>query len=334
MRICIGILSGLFILNLGMGMALAGTSGDIPKSLNESLLNALATNDAFVINATFNAAAEQYPMLQPDIDALRAKNQEVRHLVQPEPEIFKPATLAKIQKTKPQSDKIVNGDDALPKPKAIWAGEVTAAYDKQSGNTKTENIMLAYNVERETGNWRHKSDGRIRFASEDGNTINEDYRVKLGSDWKFDENLFVFGEAEYVADEFSGFDYRVTESVGLGSRWKWNNGKSFFDVRSSVGGRHLKGTEAGAKVEHNGILKPALELGWHISDRIKFNQKASSTIGTDVTITETQTSFDYIINSRLALKLGFQVEHTSSVPVGTKKTETYTSTGISYKLFE
>ena len=309
----------LFPVSVYAGAPAAGSEA-LPATLRQSLEKALATGDAFVINATFKAAAAEHPALTDEITALRPA--PAPEQTPPQPEAFTPAVVSAVAPSAPD-----------PAVKPIWQGEITAAFDKESGNTKTETLMMAYTVARESGNWRHKSSGRARFASEDGETINEDYRIKLGSDWKFDDNLFLFGEGEYVSDEFSGFDYRVTESIGLGSRWHWDERKSFFDVRASAGGRHLKETDA-TSAEHNAIFKPAAELDWHISDRVSLNQKANTTMGTDVTITESETSLNYALNHRLSLKLAFQLEHTSAVPPGTQKTETYTSTGITYKLFE
>ena len=317
----------VFILLLAPATVFAGTEATLPDGVKQSLARALATNDAFVIDATFAAATKKHPAYEKDILALKPSTPQEEQAPQ-KPAAFTPKVVAQ-SPAKSAPEETENAD---------WSGDITAAFDKETGNTETETLMMAYQVERESGNWRHRSSGRARFASEDDQTINEDYRFKLGSDWKFSERLFVFGEGEYITDEFSGFDYRVSESVGLGSRWKWGGskpgtGKSYFDLRASVGGRHLKEVNA-ANAEHNAIFKPAAELNWHISDLLTFGQKADTTIGTDVTITESETSLNYALNSRLAIKLAFQLEHTSSVPAGTQKTETYTSTGITYKLFD
>lgn len=312
----------VFILGLFMVLpqvSAAGENGDMPASLAKSLQKAAATQDPFIIDATFNRALAEHPAHKDEIMALMPRQAAEVPVV---PAAHAPQPVASTK------------EPALPEPDIDWTGELAAAFDRETGNTQTESVILSYDVARESEDWRHQSDGRVRYKTEDDQTINEDYRLRLSTDWKFDDRMFLFGEAEYVKDEFSGFDYRITESIGLGSRWKWDEDASFFDLRASVGGRHLNSTTPGADVEHTAVFKPAAELHWHISDRVNLNQKAGSTIGSDVTITETETSLNYALNHKLALKLSFQLEHTSSVPAGTEKLETYTSTGISYKLFQ
>ena len=290
---------------------------NLPESLQQSLKQALATDDAFVIDATFNAVEEKYPHLTQAVVALRGKNAE-------DPQKLEHQTTKQKQ---------TEHADTPKEPPVEWTGTVTAAYDRQTGNTETENFLTQANLERESARWRHRLSGRVRLETEDSEKISEEYRTRLRSDRKISETMFIFADAEYVTDKFSGFDYRVTESIGLGNRWRWDDRTSFFDARVSAGGRHLK--EVGdANAEHNGILKPSIELDWHMSDRVNFNQKANSTMGTEVTITETETSLNYALNNRLALKLAFQLEHTSSVAPGTEKLDTYTSTGLTYQLFE
>lgn len=310
------------VLLFAPAVAFAGTEAALPESVKQSLERALATNDAFVIEATFAAAMQKHPGYKQDILALlpgSGQKAEVKSS-----QVFVPQVVAAPVPAKEEN--------------ATWTGKVGAAFDKETGNTQTESFLAEVTVQRESEKWRHKLSGRARFASEDGTKINEDYRSKIISDWKFSEQLFVFGEAEYITDKFSGFDYRVTESVGLGSRWKWDSTKSgkensFFDLRASVGGRHSRETDA-TEAAHNAIFRPAMELDWQISDLLNLNQKAKTTIGTDVTISNSETNLSYAINSRLALKLAFELEHTSSVPPGTEKLETYTSTGLTYKLFD
>lgn len=307
----------LVILGLAVFAPAAYAGGvPLPTEVEAAITAAKNTNNAFVLKATLHAAANQYPEHKA---ALMAQMPAVE----------------KTPEVNPVTAEIAAA--ALPpaKEKSNWSGEVQASFEKRSGNTQAEEVRSKINLEHDADLWRNLIALEGRYATEGGDTINKDYRARYGLDYKYSDKMFIFGELDYVVDEFSGFDYRMSESVGLGYREAWPAKKMLLDARASVGARHSKKDTFGAKTEHEVlILKPEITYKWQMRETMEFQQRFESAIGQDITITETETSFTYNINNKLGLKVAFEAEHTSDVPVGTKKLETFTSTGLTYKLFD
>ncbi len=296
-----------YLLNLLFAPLLwASDVPQLPAAVKVSIEKALATNDIFIIDATKNAVKAQYPQFITEISAIK-----------------KP--------TKPAATKL-----AITKkiPEEVWTGNMEGSFQQRSGNTKTQELKGEVKLQRETNKWRNNLATEGRYATENKQRINEDYRLRLGSDYKLSDNTFLFAEAEYVTDKFSGFDYRITESFGGGYRWKWGGKKMVLDLRGSAGARHFKDTSPSSNTQHEAVLKPAAHYTWQVRDGFSFEQNVNSIIGGKSTITESESNFIYKVNSKLDIKVAFELEHTSSVPSGTKKLETYTSTGLVYKIFE
>lgn len=316
------------LLTFGVPHVLAKEPEPIPATIQEAIEAAIATENTFVIQATLKQAAAQYPEHAAHIFAQmpKADGQPENNVTPPEEAAQKVVEAATPQKA---------ATPAVEEEPSNWSGTMEARYEKRSGNTQSQEFRGKVDMEHEKAEWRNRFSLEGRYASADGDLIKKDYGATYGLDYKLTEKVFVFGELDYVVDEFSGYDYRLTESVGAGYRTEWPEKNMMLDLRASVGARHYKEDVAGAKTEHELIiLKPEATYKWQVRDNVDFMQHIGSTIGQDIITGETETSLTYKINDRLGLKLAFETEYTSEVPAGTKKLDTFTSTGLVYKLFD
>jgi len=297
----------------------------LPANIQEAIDVAIATENTFVIQATIKQAATQYPEHAATILAQMPKAEGQKQDDTPAPaEVVEKVVEAETPKGAPAAEE-----------ESDWSGTMEARYEKRSGNTKSQEFRGKVDMEHEKGDWRNRFGLEGRYASADGDTIKKDYGANYGLDYKLDEHYFVFGEVDYEVDEFSGYDFRLSESLGAGYRTQWPEKKMMLDVRASMGMRHFREDVAGADTEHEIlILKPEATYKWQVRDNVDFMQRVSAAIGQDITTAETETSLTYKISDKLGLKVAIENEYTSSVPAGTKKLDTYTSTGLVYKLFE
>lgn len=309
--------------------AFANDEKALPEVVQHAIDVAIETDNAFVIQATIKQAATQYP------------NHAAQILAQMPPADGQKVEPKGEETTPPQevAEKVVETQSPkgapAPEEESDWSGTMEARYEKRSGNTKSQEFRGKVDMEHEKGDWRNRFGLEGRYASADGDTIKKDYGAIYGLDYKLDENYFVFGELDYVVDEFSGYDFRLSESIGAGYRTEWPEKNMMLDTRASMGMRHFREDVPGAETEHEIlILKPEVTYKWQVRENVDFMQRVTAAIGQDITTAETETSLTYKISDKLGLKVAIENEYTSSVPAGTKKLDTYTSTGLVYKLFD
>lgn len=179
----------------------------------------------------------------------------------------------------------------------------------------------------ERDHWRHNLALEALNSEEDDDTIAERYLATWQSDYKFSEHEYLFGRVAYEDDKFSGYEYRVTETVGYGRR-VLDRSNMTLDLEAGPGARQSK-LEDG-NTENEFVTRLAARYAWQISEHAKFTEDLSSDIGKDAAITKSVTGLQAKINGNLAMKVTFTVENTSDVPDGVDKTDTETAVTLVY----
>jgi putative salt-induced outer membrane protein YdiY len=105
---------------------------------------------------------------------------------------------------------------APPPPPPGWTGSFGAGLALTQGNSDTSTINVAYDVKRDSGTpWLFKSSGLfLRGETEGALTANRlvlDGRV----DRKITERTSLFGQVQYLHDEFKEIDYLISPTVGV-----------------------------------------------------------------------------------------------------------------------
>ena len=209
-----------------------------------------------------------------------------------------------------------------------WTAEVGLGYVKTSGNTETESLKGDIKAVKEKDKWRHSVKFEGLNSSDSGVTTAERYFLSGKSDYRFSKHGYWYVTASYDDDHFSGYDYRISESVGYGRRLLDRPGLS-IDGEVGPGARQSK-TDAGES-EDEFLLRLAGNLLWKVSDNSDFTEEVFTEIGEDDTVSKSVTALTANINSSLAMKLSYTIKHTSKVPVGIDKTDTETVITIVYK---
>ncbi|MCO6413053.1 MAG: DUF481 domain-containing protein [Thiogranum sp.] len=208
-----------------------------------------------------------------------------------------------------------------------WTGAGEIGYVATTGNTDTSNLTARLGVTNERDHWRHKLALEALNTEDDGNTTAERYLAAWQTDYKFSEHEYLFGRVAYEDDKFSGYEYRITETVGYGRR-VLNRSNMTLDLEAGPGARQSK-LEDG-NTENEFVARIAARYAWQISEHATFTEDLSSDIGEDATITKSITGLQARINGNLAMKLTFTVENTSDVPDGVDKTDTETAVTLVY----
>lgn len=207
---------------------------------------------------------------------------------------------------------------AADSPPEGWTAEIGLGYVRTSGNTNTESIKGTAKAVNEIEKWRHTVNFEALNSSDNDVTTAERYFLSGKSDYKYTKYNYWYGSIAYDDDRFSGYDYRVTESVGYGRRLIHEPTLS-LDGEIGPGARQSK-TDAGDS-ENEFLVRLAGNLKWKISETSNFTEDLSTEIGEDSTVSKSVTGLKANINTSLAMKLTYTVKHTSDVPVGVKNTD-------------
>ena len=217
-----------------------------------------------------------------------------------------------------------------------WSGEGEIGYLMTSGNSETESLNAGLALNFEDRPWRHQ----IRFQAfysaeeteteageEEMQTSAQKYRIAGQTNYHFTENNYAFLRGSYQDDRFSGYDYETSVAAGYGRRL-FQTDRLLMEVEAGPGYRY-KRLEAGGEDEE-AIVRAYMLFTAQISENAMFKQEVSVEAGADQTVTESISSIKTRINSIFSMKASYTLEHTSTVPEGTEKTDTETALTLVY----
>ncbi|MBC8210577.1 MAG: DUF481 domain-containing protein [Gammaproteobacteria bacterium] len=208
-----------------------------------------------------------------------------------------------------------------------WKASAEIGYVSTSGNTETSTLNAKAMATNENAQWRHKIEATTLNASDAVKTTAKKFTLEGQSDYKLQQSNYLFGVVAYEDDKFSGYDYRLTESIGYGHRVVDQTDLS-LDLEIGPGARQSKLDNGDS--ENEALLRGAAKLGWNISKTSKFAENFSVEVGEDVTVSKSVSSLSSQIDGNLSMKLTFTYKNTSSVPVGFDETDTETGVTLVY----
>jgi len=208
-----------------------------------------------------------------------------------------------------------------------WKGEAELGLVYTSGNTETDTVNLKAKIAREELKWRHTASVAGLRTSDNSSTTAQRVEVKGQSDYKFSKHEYIFGLVNYENDRFSGYHYRISESVGYGRRVVDRPGMT-LDLEVGPGARQSK-LDDGSR-ENEFVVRGAAKYAWSISETSKFTEDLGVEAGKDNTVSKSVTALSSKINGNLAMRLSYTIKYTSSVPPTIKNTDTETAVTLVY----
>lgn len=157
-----------------------------------------------------------------------------------------------------------------PAPPKIWTVTVSAGLALTSGNTDTSNVNAAYDIvyNPQTKNVV-KSDGLfLRSTTEDALSAHRT-SLNIRDEYSLTPRLFVFGQNQYLRDEFKNIDYLLAPTAGLGYR--------IFDTAAT---KFVVDGSAGAVWEKN----PDVDV--NTSGALTLGEKLTQTLTATTTLTQ------------------------------------------------
>lgn len=213
-----------------------------------------------------------------------------------------------------------------------WKSEAELGLVLTGGNTETQNTNAKVSVVREDDKWRETGSlealgSSNTDAANTKTTTAEKYAAGLKADYKLTEANFLFGNATYNDDRFSGFDYQATTSVGYG-RNIFKNDQQSLSAEVGPGMRFYKVTSAASDDE--AILHLAANYIYNFSEQASFTQDLVVDAGDDVTISESVSAIKAQVSGKMAMKASIKLRNTSEVPAGAEETDSETALTLVY----
>lgn len=156
-----------------------------------------------------------------------------------------------------------------PAPK-IWTVTASAGASLTSGNSDTSSLNAAYDITWDPPN-RHvvKSDGLVlRARTDDALTANR-VGINARDEYHFTPRLFVFGQNQYLRDEFKSIDYLIAPTGGVGFK--------LIDTMA---------TQLGVDGSAGGVWEKNPGLDVNGSGALAVGQKLTQTLTSNTTLTE------------------------------------------------
>lgn len=220
-----------------------------------------------------------------------------------------------------------------------WKAEAELGYLMTSGNTDTQALNSGLSVTYDGVRWKHDFSASGVYSSEksqdtgENQTTAQKYRISGQSYFKFDERNSAFGLVTYDNDRFSGYKYQLSFVAGYARQIVKTDS---IDLSAEVGpGFRISKLrdELPAKdgeTQKEAIFRAAGAFKYKLSSTATFSQTASMEAGDKNTVTRLVTALKAQINGHLAMKASYTLKHNSSVPAGSRKTDTETALTLVY----
>jgi putative salt-induced outer membrane protein len=208
-----------------------------------------------------------------------------------------------------------------------WEGEIELSGNRSTGNTKETGLGLAGKALVDLGEWRHKFGGLVEFQRSAGTTTKQRFLATYDINYELSARSYVFGMMQYEDDRFGGFEYRFSETAGLGYM-VLDNDTFRWSLEAGPGARHTKLEAQSLDTEFVGFGRS--DFLWRFSDHSELSHVLGVFVGSDRTSLDTTLALKMRINGALSARLSYNYRYNSNVPVGNLRTDTLTKAALVY----
>ena len=212
---------------------------------------------------------------------------------------------------------------------AVYKGSLDFGATVANGNSKEQSIQSNFDLKY---NFNKKVSNIIAARAENQKTNDVRTREKYYVNNQTRKNIsafnFKFLEMEFVSDRFGGYNYRTSETIGIG-RKLLDDEKLKLTIQSSIGLRQVK-LITGEK-NNNVIIRFGSNFSVDINEHVSFSEAIDVSFDKNATITRSDTNLKILISKSLYLKFGVLIQHVSEVPANTKKSDVTSGLKVGYE---
>jgi len=230
---------------------------------------------------------------------------------------------------------------ATPVLAADWSGKGEAGLVFANGNTNAQNANAKVEVSRTQDQWKNTFGAKAIYASADELTTGQRWEVYGQSEYSFSPKNFWFGAARYEDDRFSGFEYQVTASTGLGRHFIDNDktkltgtagvGYKFFHTRDTFD-ENTGALLALGESDDEAVFRGTLDYDHALTGTTKLTNKFLVEAGANNTFVSNDIALQVQMTDVLALAAGYSIRYNSDPPLNFGSTDTLTTLNLVYEI--
>ncbi|MEO8671268.1 MAG: DUF481 domain-containing protein [Tahibacter sp.] len=224
-----------------------------------------------------------------------------------------------------------------------WKGAGELGFAASRGNSKSENLNAKLSFSMEDDTWKDNFyasalrskgnvaintvvNGQLVSSNEYRSTANR-YELGASAGYKLDERSYIVGAGRYENDDFSPFQYQEIVSIGYGYT-AIKNERTELSFEIGPGYKRVKPLIGDTTGE--GVARGLIGFKHKITDNTAFQDTFLVEAGSNNRFYQNDAGLVVSMNTRLALKVGYQVRTNSDVTPGTKKTDQLVTTNLVY----
>lgn len=208
-----------------------------------------------------------------------------------------------------------------------WTGSAELGGVVTTGNSRTSSLDARFKLGYASGPWTSTAQLQALRATSQGTTTAQRTAGELGTHYLLNQADYLFANLRDTRDQFSGYDYQATTSLGIG-RQLWHT--QAIDLSAEIGPGFRQARPAGGQTQRNAVVRARAKFTYRFASHAQFEQSLTTIAGSNNTELDAKTSLSTAISGALALKLSYTVLHNTQVPLGQKKTDTYTAVNLVY----
>jgi len=209
----------------------------------------------------------------------------------------------------------------------LWKGQVEVGAFRSTGNTSNFGVSGALKLSRKGIDWEHSVQLNADYQRDRGTVTREQVLAAYQPRYTLNDRLFTYGRVQYERDPIQGYSSRYTLSGGLGYRVL--EGRSM--TLSLEAGPALRRTDfVTDPTASTASMLTSLDFDWKLSNTLKLTQDASGYIESGNSTITSATSLEAGMAKGLKAKFSYSVEHETSPPDGTLRTDTISRFSLVY----
>ena len=163
--------------------------------------------------------------------------------------------------------------DPAPPPPG-WTGSASAGYAMTAGNNDTSTVNAAYDIKRDTGSaYLFKSAALLLYGRAEDVTTSDRLSLDGRVERRLNTRTSIFGQTQYLRDEFKQIDYLVSPTVGI-SRLLAKNDRTELNVDAGVGAVWEKNPDL--ELNTDGAVTAGQKFTHKLTDTTELTQKVTA----------------------------------------------------------